>query len=101
MANHLKSQCYSLVIGFNLLGSLVMSAIMTFFFVQFNVLEITVPGRVSKKHNIINLCNLKCCSFVFIIILFQFLFIGGLYSVLGTMFLIIHFFDVEKSKNTH
>lgn len=47
LANHLKSQCYSLVIGFNLLGSLVMSAIMTFFFVQFNFLEITVPGRVS------------------------------------------------------
>ncbi|XP_022169843.1 thiamine transporter 1-like [Myzus persicae] len=73
LANHLKSQCYSLVIGFNLLGSLVMSAIMTFFFVQFNFLEITVPGR--------------------------FLFIGGLYSVLGTMFLFIHFFDAEKEKS--
>ncbi|XP_060877297.1 thiamine transporter 1-like [Metopolophium dirhodum] len=75
MANHLKSHCYSLVIGFNLLGSLVMSAIMTFFFVQFNFLEITVPGR--------------------------FLFIGGLYSVLGTMFLIIHFFDCEKENNIY
>ncbi|KAL4144143.1 hypothetical protein QTP88_006369 [Uroleucon formosanum] len=73
MANHLKSQCYSLVIGFNLLGSLVVSAIMTFFFVQFNFLEITVPGR--------------------------FLFIGGLYCVLGTMFLIIHFFDGERKNS--
>jgi len=62
MANHLKSQCYSLVIGFNLLGSLVVSAIMTFFFVQFNFLEITVPGRVSRTHNIIHSCNLKCCT---------------------------------------
>lgn len=63
MANHLKSQCYSLVIGFDLLGSLVMSAIMTFFFVQFNFLEITVPGRVSKtNNNEIHSCNLKCCT---------------------------------------
>jgi len=63
MANHLKSQCYSLVIGFNLLGSLIMSAIMTFFFIQFNFLKITVPGRVSKKHNIIYQRNLKCCTY--------------------------------------
>ncbi|CAH1720412.1 thiamine transporter 1-like isoform X3 [Aphis gossypii] len=72
IANHLKSQCYSLVIGFNLLGSLVMSAIMTFFFVQFNFLEITVPGR--------------------------FLFIGGLYSILGIVFLVVYFFDDQKEK---
>ncbi|XP_060835008.1 thiamine transporter 1-like isoform X1 [Rhopalosiphum padi] len=72
IANNLKSQCYSLIIGFNLLGSLVMSAIMTFFFVQFNFLEITVPGR--------------------------FLFIGGLYSILGIIFLIIYFFDGQKEK---
>lgn len=49
MAKHLKSQCYSLVLGFNLFGSLVISAIMTLFFVQFNVLDITVAGRVRKK----------------------------------------------------
>jgi len=51
MAKHLKSQCYSLVMGFNLFGSLVMSAIMTFFFVQFNFMDITVPGRVRQNFN--------------------------------------------------
>uniref|UniRef100_A0A2S2NGZ6 Uncharacterized protein n=1 Tax=Schizaphis graminum TaxID=13262 RepID=A0A2S2NGZ6_SCHGA len=77
IAKRLKNNCYSLVYGFNLLGSLLISTFMTIFLVQINFLDITIPGR--------------------------FLFIGGLDVCLGVgfFFLIVSQIDrVSMMNNT-
>lgn len=49
IAKRLRKQCYSLVLQLNFFGALLTVAVMTLFFIQFNFLGITVPGRVSAE----------------------------------------------------
>ncbi|XP_060853749.1 folate transporter 1-like isoform X2 [Rhopalosiphum padi] len=70
IAKRLKNNCYSLVYGFNLLGSLLISTFMTIFLVQINFLDITIPGR--------------------------FLFIGGLDVCLGVGFFFLSYLRLIK-----
>ncbi|XP_060835087.1 thiamine transporter 1-like [Rhopalosiphum padi] len=70
IAKQLKKQCYSLVIEFNFFGSLIVVTILTLILIQYNIMHITIPGR--------------------------FLFIGGLFSMLGIIFLFICLYDIRK-----
>ncbi|KAF0757578.1 folate transporter 1-like isoform X2, partial [Aphis craccivora] len=72
IAKRLKNNCYSLVYGLNLFGSLLISAFMTTFLVQINFLDITIPGR--------------------------FLFIGGLDVFLGIGFFFISYLRMTKPR---
>ncbi|XP_022169842.1 thiamine transporter 1-like [Myzus persicae] len=75
IAKQLKRQCYSLVIEFNYFGSLAVVTILTFFLIQYNFMYITIPGR--------------------------FLFIGGLYIMLGVVFMFICILDIIKNKKLY
>ncbi|XP_008178375.1 thiamine transporter 1-like isoform X1 [Acyrthosiphon pisum] len=79
IAKRLKNQCYSLVYGVNLFGSLLISTFMTIFFVQMNFLDISIPGRVP-------------------LLVFQFLFIGGLDVSLGIGFLFLSYLKMTKPR---
>ncbi|XP_025193682.1 thiamine transporter 2-like isoform X2 [Melanaphis sacchari] len=70
IAKRLKSNCFSLVYGFNVLSSVLISSLMTMFFVQINFLEITIPGR--------------------------FLFIGGLEVSVGVGFFFLSYIRMIK-----
>lgn len=70
IAKQLKRQCYSLVIEFNFFASLILVSLLTLILIQYNVMSITIPGR--------------------------FLVIGGLYSMLGIIFLFICLFEIRK-----
>ncbi|XP_022169850.1 folate transporter 1-like isoform X2 [Myzus persicae] len=72
IAKRLKNHCYSLVYGFNLFGSLLISAFMTIFFVQMNFFDITIPGR--------------------------FLFIGGLDVSLGVGFFVLSYLKMTNPR---
>ncbi|CAI6346973.1 unnamed protein product [Macrosiphum euphorbiae] len=75
IAKQLKRQCYSLVIEFNYFGSLTVVTILTLFIVQYNFMNITIPGR--------------------------FLFIGGLYFMLGIIFMFICILEIRKNKTLY
>jgi len=48
IAKHLSRQCYSLVLEFNYIASAVLVNIVTLLLIQFNFMNISIPGRVSK-----------------------------------------------------
>ncbi|CAH1720414.1 unnamed protein product [Aphis gossypii] len=72
IAKRLKNNAFSLVYGFNLFVSLLISAFMTTFYVQINFLDITIPGR--------------------------FLFIGGLNVFLGIGFFFTSYLRMTKPR---
>lgn len=51
IAKYLKKRCYSLVLEFNYIASVLIVNVTTLFLVQFNFMDITIPGRVSQKIN--------------------------------------------------
>ncbi|VVC41678.1 Reduced folate carrier,Major facilitator superfamily domain [Cinara cedri] len=73
IAKHLKNNCFSIVLGFNLIGALLVSSSLMLFFVQINFLDITIPGR--------------------------FLFIGGMNISLGVVFWFLSYSSIHQ-RNT-
>ncbi|KAL4144145.1 hypothetical protein QTP88_006371 [Uroleucon formosanum] len=72
IAKQLKRQCYSLVIEFNYFGSLTVVTILTLLVIQYNFMHISIPGR--------------------------FMFVGGLYFMLGIIFIFICLLEIRKNK---